>query len=145
MKLPTLLLTASLAALCSVQEVETPTSPPQEAFSLEVLVASAREHDAAWVEFLDRPSLNCGVYQLAAGAVDKQTPHELDELYYVVSGKARLHAGDEDFAAESGSIFFVERKIEHRFVDIEEDLVVLVLFPKASKPRSEEAPGSQQR
>jgi len=54
----------------------------------------------------------------------------LEHFYYVVEGKARLRAGSEEFDAKAGSIFFVERKVEHRFVDIEEDLVVVVFFSK---------------
>jgi quercetin dioxygenase-like cupin family protein len=102
----------------------------QAAFAIEELVEQATQSQRAWVPFLDRPTLNCGLYRLPAGAQDGQDPHVLDEVYYVVEGKARLRAGSEEFDAKAGSIFFVERKIEHRFVDIEEDLVVLVFFSK---------------
>ena len=108
---------------------------PAEAFLLEELVEKARKEGRGYLAFLDRPSLSAGVYRLPVEGVDKQSPHDLDEVYYVVSGKARLAAGDEEFEARAGSILFVQAKIEHHFFDIEEDLVVVVFF---SKKREEE-------
>ena len=70
------------------------------------------------------------MYRLPAGATDRQAPHELDELYYVVRGRARFLADGEEMEAGPGSIFFVERDIEHRFVDVAEELVVVVFFSK---------------
>jgi len=102
----------------------------QEAFSLEELVEQLKQTQRPYVPFLDRSTLSCGLYRLPAGSKDGQNPHELDEVYYVVEGKARLRAGSEEFDAKAGSIFFVERQVEHRFVDIEEDLVVVVFFSK---------------
>jgi len=119
-----------LSALSARQEPAIAHPDTQAAFQLEELVDEARHSQRAWVPFLDRSTLNCGVYRLPAGSEDGQDPHSLDEVYYVVEGKARLRAGSEEFDAKAGSIFFVERKVEHRFVDIEEDLVVVVFFSK---------------
>jgi len=112
------------------QDPEPARPTTQEAFEVDELVEQAKQSQRAWVPFLERQTLNCGLYRLEAGAQDTQGPHELDEVYYVVGGKARLRAGSEEFDAGPGSIFFVERKVEHRFVDIEEDLVVVVFFSK---------------
>lgn len=119
-----------LSALSAPQEPASVHPDTQAAFQLEELVEQATQSQRAWVPFLDRPTLNCGLYRLPAGTQDGQDPHALDEVYYVVEGKARLRAGSEEFEAKAGSIFFVEREIEHRFVDIEEDLVVVVFFSK---------------
>ena len=75
--------------------------------------------------------MSAGVYVLDAGATDPQKPHNEDEMYYVVSGRARMQAGTEDQEVEEGSVIFVSAKVKHRFYDITEKLVVLVFFAPA--------------
>lgn len=77
------------------------------------------------------PSLSMGLYALPAGGVDPQQPHTEDEVYYVVSGRATIRVGEEDRPVESGSVVFVEARVEHRFHTITEDLTVLVFFAPA--------------
>lgn len=84
-----------------------------------------------YLEFLRVPALSAGVYVLPAGGTDPQKPHREDELYYVVRGRARIRAGTEDREVQAGSVIFVAREIEHRFYNIEEELLVLVFFAPA--------------
>jgi len=82
-------------------------------------------------EFLRVPSMSAGLYVLPAGATDLQRPHHEDEMYYVVRGRARFRAGDEDQDVSAGSVLFVAAEVEHRFYDIAEELGVLVFFAPA--------------
>jgi quercetin dioxygenase-like cupin family protein len=82
-------------------------------------------------EFLRVPSMSAGLYVLAAGATDLQRPHHEDEMYYVLRGKARFKAGDQDEAISAGSVLFVAAEVEHHFYDIAEELAVLVFFAPA--------------
>ena len=82
-------------------------------------------------EFLRVPSMSAGVYVLAAGAVDGQRPHQQDEMYYVIRGRARFRVGSEDHEVFAGSVIFVAAEVEHRFHVVSEELVVLVLFAPA--------------
>jgi len=75
--------------------------------------------------------MSAGLYVLAAGANDPQKPHNQDELYYVIRGRARLKAGEQDQEVSAGSVIFVAAKVEHRFYDIGEELAVLVFFAPA--------------
>ncbi|HEV2713998.1 MAG TPA: cupin domain-containing protein [Terriglobales bacterium] len=84
-----------------------------------------------YLEFLRVPALSAGLYVLPAGGIDLQTPHEEDEMYYVIRGRARMKVGSEDQEVSSGSIIFVGAGVEHRFVDIAEELTVLVFFAPA--------------
>lgn len=84
-----------------------------------------------WHEFLRVPELSMGLYVLPAGAVDPQSPHQEDEVYYVVSGRGVLTAGNQQYPAGPGSILFVAKDVPHKFHDIEEDLHVLVFFAPA--------------
>ena len=103
------------------------------AFNQENLLKELAKSDTRYLRFFDNETLSTGIYQLNAGDADEQSPHEWDELYYVLEGKAKLKAGDETFDAIPGAILFVAAKIEHHFFDIEDDLKVLVFFSKADK------------
>lgn len=84
-------------------------------------------------EFLRVPAMSAGLYVLPAGANDPQRPHHDDEMYYVVRGRARFRADDEDREVSAGSVLFVAAEVEHRFYDIAEELAVLVFFAPAER------------
>lgn len=95
------------------------------------LLEARRSSGKLYHEFLRVPAMSAGIYVLAAGATDPQKPHQQDEMYYVVSGRARMQTGIEDQAVETGSVIFVPAQVKHRFYDITEELVVLVFFAPA--------------
>lgn len=99
-----------------------------QTFNLSSLAAQSERDNRRWREFLRVPSLSMGLYHLKAGQADEQRPHTEDEVYVVISGRATFRAGGQEQAVAPGSIIFVERTVEHRFVNITEDLTVLVLF-----------------
>ncbi len=82
-------------------------------------------------EFLRVPSMSAGLYVLAPGSTDPQSPHREDEMYYVVRGRARFRADDEDREISSGDVLFVAKNVEHRFHEITEELALLVFFAPA--------------
>ena len=82
-------------------------------------------------EFLRVPTMSAGLYVLAAGATDSQSPHHADEMYYVLRGQARFKAGDQDQPISAGSILFVAAEVEHYFYEIAEELAALVFFAPA--------------
>jgi mannose-6-phosphate isomerase-like protein (cupin superfamily) len=84
-----------------------------------------------YLEFLRVSALSAGVYVLPAGGTDQQSPHKEDELYYVISGRARMRVGSADETVSAGSVIFVGAGVEHRFYNIEEELTVLVFFAPA--------------
>lgn len=75
--------------------------------------------------------MSAGVYMLGAGATDGQSPHNEDEIYYVIRGRARMRLGREARDVREGDVIFVEKNLEHRFFDIAEELVLLVFFAPA--------------
>src|SRR5258706_14123369 len=95
------------------------------------LIEERRRDDKRYLEFLRVPAMSAGVYVLAPGTSDPQKPHQQDEMYYVVRGRARMKSGSEDQAVGEGSVIFVAAHVEHRFYDIAEELVVLVFFAPA--------------
>jgi quercetin dioxygenase-like cupin family protein len=102
-------------------------------FELSALLKQAAAQDARYLEFLRAPSMSLGIYTLAAGSVDMQSPHTQDEVYYVLAGKAKLQVENEVQAVQSGSIVFVAAHDKHKFIEIEEDLTILVFFAPAEE------------
>ena len=106
-----------------------------DAFELADLIAERDASGRPYLEFLNVPDLSVGLYVLAAGQPDLQQPHGEDEVYYVVSGRARVTVGDEVRDVRSGSIVFVAAHVTHRFHDIAEDLTLFVAFGPAEGSR----------
>jgi mannose-6-phosphate isomerase-like protein (cupin superfamily) len=100
-------------------------------FTLTEIDAQRARSGKLYREFLRVPSMSAGLYVLGAGASDPQRPHHEDEMYYIVRGRARFRAGEQDSAVSAGSLLFVAAEVEHRFYDISEELEVLVFFAPA--------------
>ncbi len=79
-------------------------------------------------EFLRVPALSCGLYRLAAGSKDMQSPHDEDEIYYVLEGRAKMRLGDKEHIVEAGSLLYVGSTEAHSFFEIEQDMTLLVFF-----------------
>jgi mannose-6-phosphate isomerase-like protein (cupin superfamily) len=109
--------------------------PPVESFDVPSLEAARTEVQdrtgELYLEFLRRDSMSCGLYVLEPGADDPQEPHQEDEVYVVVAGRARLRTVDQDQPVGPGSVLFVARTVPHRFHDVTERLSVLVFFAPA--------------
>jgi len=100
---------------------------------LEAAVTRARAGDGYVARVLSSDLLSVGVYVLPAGGEDTQTPHREDEVYYVVGGSSRFRAGDKETAVGPGSLLFVRAGVDHRFFDIEEELVIVVFWAPPEK------------
>jgi mannose-6-phosphate isomerase-like protein (cupin superfamily) len=94
--------------------------------------------DTHWVEHLRSDSLSIGTYSIRGGGVDDQGPHTEDEVYVVVAGEAHIEADGERVPVGPGSTVFVPAGESHRFVDITEDLTVVVVF---APPEGSATPG----
>jgi mannose-6-phosphate isomerase-like protein (cupin superfamily) len=88
-----------------------------------------------WREVFRVPDLSLGVYRLARGEDDPQTPHAEDEIYYVLSGRGVLRVEDRDLPLGPGEVAFVPARAVHRFHSVGEDLTLLVLFAPAEGSR----------
>ena len=99
-----------------------------QVFKVDELATRVAGTEPRFLEFLRVPTLSCAVYRLPAGARDMQAPHLEDEVYFVVSGRARLRVGAQEHEAVPGSILYVKATSEHSFFDIEEDLTLLAIF-----------------
>jgi len=99
-----------------------------KAFRLDELDAERAAHDGAYLQFLRERNMSVGLYALDAGALDPQQPHQQDEVYFVVSGRAAITVGTETTQVARGSVVYVPAGVTHKFHHITEDLRVLVVF-----------------
>ena len=102
-----------------------------QAFEVAQLISQRKDSNKLYLEFLKIPGLSMGLYVLPAGGTDPQSPHTEDEVYYVVSGKAKILVDAENRDVQAGSIIYVAKNVEHHFHSIEEELTVLVFFAPA--------------
>ena len=99
-----------------------------EVFDIHELKLDPGDGPVSYREFLRVPTMSCGLYHLEKGSTDMQTPHDEDELYYVIEGKAHLKIGDEIKEVGPGSLMYIRATEAHSFFEIQEDMVLLVLF-----------------
>jgi mannose-6-phosphate isomerase-like protein (cupin superfamily) len=113
--------------------LSTATQPEENTGAWEVVdvdevVAQLGDVEVGYKELMRVPSLSAGVYRLAAGSRDMQGPHEEDEVYFVLSGRARVRVDGEVREVRPGSLLYVRAATDHSFFEIEEDITLLVLF-----------------
>jgi mannose-6-phosphate isomerase-like protein (cupin superfamily) len=100
-----------------------------EAFEIPQLDPQPRDSEGhGYMDFLASEKLSVGLAIWPRGTTDRQRPHQEDEVYYVIRGRATIRVGDEERPVQPGSLVFVAARVEHRFHDIEEDLRVLVFW-----------------
>ena len=99
-----------------------------QAFDLEKEIERQAASGTPYLEFLRSPSLSCGIYTVKTGGNDLQGPHDEDEIYYVLKGRAQLKIEGERVPVGPGSILYVRSTAEHTFFEVEEDMTVVVFF-----------------
>jgi mannose-6-phosphate isomerase-like protein (cupin superfamily) len=67
--------------------------------------------------------------------VDRQQPHDRDELYVIISGSGRFRSGASERDVVPGEVLFVPAWVEHRFVDFSPDFATWVFFVGPPKER----------
>jgi mannose-6-phosphate isomerase-like protein (cupin superfamily) len=102
--------------------------PKLKAFEYDDVTRLRQTSADSYLQFLNEASLSLGLYVLPAGTLDTQSPHAEDEVYYVVEGRGTIEVAGERRPIHPGSMIFVAKYVEHQFIDIEEDLSILVFF-----------------
>jgi mannose-6-phosphate isomerase-like protein (cupin superfamily) len=59
---------------------------------------------------------------------DVQTPHDQDELYFVVSGRSQFTCDGNEVTAKTGDVLFVAAHAKHRFHGMSDDFITWVVF-----------------
>ena len=97
-------------------------------FDLTTYLEKIKKSSDYFHTFINRESLAAGVLVLQSGEEDTQTPHDSDEVYYVISGNGFLRIKDKDYKVSKDKLFFVAKDVEHYFHGNTKDLKVLYFF-----------------
>jgi quercetin dioxygenase-like cupin family protein len=104
------------------------------AFNQQELIDKYASGGAAYHEFLRRRGMSLGIYTLPAGSTDSQHPHTADEVYIVLQGRGTLRVVDSEIEVATGSIVSVDHGEDHQFIEITEDMQLLVVFAPPDLP-----------
>lgn len=97
-------------------------------YNISEYVKKIKNSQESFHTFINRDTLAAGVLVLQPGEEDTQTPHESDEVYFIIRGNGFLRIKDKDYPIESNRLYFVGKKIEHYFYGNTKELIVLYFF-----------------
>lgn len=92
----------------------------------ELARAASKDEDDRYAIALSRASLELGYY--SPRDIDRQSPHDQDEVYVIVRGRGRFENGGDVVEFQPGDALFVPAGVEHRFLDFTEDTQMWVVF-----------------
>jgi len=97
-------------------------------YDLTAYIEKIKNNNSYFHTFINKDSLAAGVLVLEPGEEDIQTPHDSDEVYYVISGNGFLKIKDKDYSVSKDKLFFVAKDVEHFFHGNTKQLKVLYFF-----------------
>ncbi|HKS59440.1 MAG TPA: cupin domain-containing protein [Thermoplasmata archaeon] len=112
--------------------------PAEPIANLEQVRPAGETRGAVYREVLRRTSMSIGVYVIPKGAADPQSPHDEDEAYIVLRGRARFHCGSSASWVAPGDLLYVPARESHHFDEVGEEMVLAVFFaPPEGSGRSD--------
>jgi len=97
-------------------------------FDTNQYIDEIRKNENYFHTFINRETLAVGVLVLQPGEEDTQTPHDSDEVYYILKGDGFLKINKKDYSVSEGKMFFVQKDIKHYFFGNKKELIVLYFF-----------------
>lgn len=97
-------------------------------YDLDTYLKKIKNNTTYFDTFINKESLAAGVLVLKPGEEDTQTPHESDEVYFVISGNGFLKIKNKDYKVSKNKLFFVAKDVEHFFHGNTKELQVLYFF-----------------
>ena len=97
-------------------------------FDTNQYIKDLQKSDDYFHTFINRDTLAAGILYLEPGEDDTQTPHDFDEVYYVIEGDGFLKINKKDYPVSAGKAFFVAKDVEHYFFGNSKKLIVLYFF-----------------
>jgi len=97
-------------------------------YDLDTYLEKIKNSNSYFHTFINKESLAAGILVLKPGEEDTQTPHDSDEVYFVLSGNGFLKIKDKDYKVSKDKLFFVAKDVEHFFHGNTKELKVLYFF-----------------
>jgi len=79
-----------------------------------------------FINLFNHGTLEVELYQ--PNLIDKQEPHEKDEIYIIASGSGKFFNEGKNVDVMKGDFVFVQAGNEHRFFDFSDDFSTWVIF-----------------
>lgn len=100
---------------------------PQDLMKKLPLPATRKWPEGVWdVDAFQHGSMSLILY--CPHGKDYQTPHDQDELYFIVKGTGVLVIENQDYSFNEGDALFVPANIRHHFERFSDDLTVWAVF-----------------
>jgi mannose-6-phosphate isomerase-like protein (cupin superfamily) len=90
------------------------------------LVNKLDEEERDYLEVFSEESMSVELARYPNPA--PKTPHNEDELYFIVSGAGKIRVGEKTYSVTEGDAVYVEQGVEHDFFDIDDEITSLIVF-----------------
>ncbi len=97
-------------------------------YDLTTYLEKIKNSNSYFSTFINKNSLATGILILQSGEEDTQTPHDNDEVYFIISGNGFLKINNKDYKVSKNKLFFVEKNMKHFFYGNTKELRVLYFF-----------------
>ena len=94
--------------------------------SIKQALQELKESPSEFKELFTHGTLSVEIYK--PEKVDKQQPHERDEIYVVIAGAGTFYLNGKRSSFQAGDFIFVPAFAEHRFEDFTDDFSTWVFF-----------------
>ena len=97
-------------------------------FDVKKHIEDIKNSDEYFHTFINRENIAAGVLVLEPGEEDTQTPHNADELYYIIKGDGFLEINKKNYAISDGLAYYVQKNTPHKFHGNKKQLIALYFF-----------------
>ncbi|MFN3654824.1 MAG: cupin domain-containing protein [Candidatus Nitrosotenuis sp.] len=97
-------------------------------FNVKEYIDNIRNSTGYFHTFLNRENIAAGVLVLQPHEEDSQTPHDADEVYFVVRGDGYLKINNKDYEVSEGKAFYVQKNVPHKFFGNKKEIIALYFF-----------------
>ena len=98
----------------------------QAKIGLESALLKLEDSGKPYLEYFENGSMRVGMY--GPKEVDRQQPHDQDELYVIAEGSGSFIADGVKHEFEKGDVLFVAAGVEHRFLEFSSNFRTWVFF-----------------
>lgn len=81
-----------------------------------------------FTDLLNTMTMEVGVINLRKNQKDVQQPHDVDEIYYIISGTGSIEINGKKNDICPGKIIYIPRKLPHSFNAFSDELIVLYIL-----------------
>lgn len=102
----------------------------EKLYELDNLLSELEDQGKYFKDFIGTDGIEAGIILLHPNEEDKQEPHSVDEVYYIIKGDGYIEINGKDHPIKQGIIIFVPAAAKHKFHHNSQDLVILYALGK---------------